>query len=81
MIGEIFPLSVRGVSASCGSAAKWLGNFIVSRFFLVLLTMFRNNIGGPFAVFAVLSIPFVARCVPENKGAFPEEIERDLVGR
>ncbi len=34
-----------------------------------------------FAVFAVLSIPFVARCVPETKGRSLEEIERDLVRR
>lgn len=84
MIGEIFPLSVRGIGASCGSAANWLGNFIVSQFFLVLLSMFHNNVGGPFAVFAVfavLSIPFVARCVPETKGRSLEEIERDLVRR
>ena len=33
------------------------------------------------AVFAVLSIPFVARCVPETKGRSLEEIERDLVRR
>lgn len=35
-----------------------------------------------FAVFAVLSIPFVARCVPRvPKGRSLEEIERDLVRR
>lgn len=34
-----------------------------------------------FAVFAVLSIPFVARCVPETKGRSLEEVERDLVRR
>lgn len=34
-----------------------------------------------FAVFAVLSIPFVACCVPETKGRSLEEIERDLVRR
>lgn len=33
------------------------------------------------AVFAVLSIPFVARCVPETEGRSLEEIKRDLVRR
>ena len=82
LIGEIFPLSVRGIGSSFGSAANWVGNFVVSQFFLVLLAVFRNNVGGPFAifaVFAVLSIPFVMRFVPETKGKSLEEIEQSMV--
>lgn len=81
LIGEIFPLSVRGIGSSFGSAANWLGNFVVSQFFLVLLSAFHNNVGGPFAifaVFAVLSIPFVMRFVPETKGKSLEEIEQAM---
>lgn len=81
MIGEIFPLSVRGIGTSIGSAANWIGNFIVSQFFLMLLAAFHNNVGGPFAIFAVfalLSIPFVIRFVPETKGRSLEEIEEEL---
>lgn len=81
MIGEIFPLSVRGIGTSIGSAANWIGNFIVSQFFLMLLAAFQNNVGGPFAIFAVfalLSIPFVIRFVPETKGRSLEEIEEEL---
>lgn len=71
MIGEIFPLNVRGVGTSIGSAANWIGNFIVSQFFLELLHMFNNNVGGPFAVFtffAIVSIFFVIFMVPETRG-------------
>lgn len=81
MIGEIFPLSVRGVGSSIGSAANWIGNFIVSQFFLVLLDAFHNNVGGPFAifgVFSVLSIFFVHYLVPETRGKSLEQIELDL---
>lgn len=81
MIGEIFPLSVRGVGSSIGSAANWIGNFIVSQFFLVLLDAFHNNVGGPFAIFAVfsvLSIFFVHYLVPETRGKSLEQIELDL---
>ncbi|QTB91588.1 sugar porter family MFS transporter [Bifidobacterium saguini] len=84
LIGEIFPLSVRGIGSSFGSAANWLGNFIVSQFFLVLLDAFGNNVGGPFAifgVFAALSIPFVLRFVPETKGKSLEEIEKEIAHR
>lgn len=84
LIGEIFPLSVRGIGSSFGSAANWLGNFIVSQFFLMLLAAFGNNVGGPFAIFGVfslLSIPFVLRFVPETKGKSLEEIEEDMTRR
>ena len=84
MIGEIFPLSVRGIGSSFGSAANWLGNFVVSQFFLMLLAAFGNNVGGPFAIFGVfslLSIPFVMRFVPETKGKSLEEIEAEMTRR
>ncbi|KFI47521.1 MULTISPECIES: sugar porter family MFS transporter [Bifidobacterium] len=84
LIGEIFPLSVRGIGSSFGSAANWLGNFIVSQFFLMLLAAFGNNVGGPFAIFGVfslLSIPFVMRFVPETKGKSLEEIEEEMTRR
>lgn len=84
LIGEIFPLSVRGIGSSFGSAANWLGNFVVSQFFLMLLAMFGNNVGGPFTIFGVfsaLSIPFVLRFVPETKGKSLEQIEEEMVRR
>ena len=80
-IGEIFPLSVRGIGSSIGSAANWIGNFLVSQFFLVMLAYFHNNVGGPFAVFAVfavLSMFFVHYLVPETRGKSLEEIEMAL---
>jgi len=81
LIGEIFPLSVRGIGSSIGAAANWIGNFIVSQFFLVLLDTFHNNVGGPFAifaVFAVLSLFLVHYLVPETRGKSLEQIELDL---
>lgn len=81
MLGEIFPLNVRGVGNSIGSAANWIGNFIVTQFFLVLLSMFHNNVGGPFAVFtffAILSIFFVIYMVPETRGKTLENIEMEM---
>ena len=84
LIGEIFPLSVRGIGSSFGSAANWLGNFVVSQFFLMLLAAFGNNVGGPFAIFGVfsaLSIPFVLHFVPETKGKSLERIEEEMVRR
>lgn len=84
LIGELFPLNVRGVGTSVGSAANWIANFVVTQFFLVLLEGFHNNVGGPFAIFAVfsfLSIPFVIHVVPETRGKSLEQIEREMSGR
>ena len=81
LIGEIFPMSVRGIGSSIGSAANWIGNFLVSQFFLVLLAVFHNNVGGPFGVFAVfafISIFFVRYLLPETRGKSLEEIEMEL---
>lgn len=81
LIGEIFPVSVRGVGSSIGSAANWIGNFVVSQFFLVLLAVFNNNVGGPFGIFAIfsfLSFFFVKYLVPETRGKSLEEIEMEL---
>lgn len=82
LIGEIFPLSVRGIGASFGTAANWLGNFIVTQFFLIILALFHQNVGGPFAIFAIfsfLAIPFVMRYVPETHGKSLEEIQHELL--
>lgn len=81
LIGEIFPLNVRGIGNSIGSAANWIGNFLVTQFFLSLLTMFHDKIGGPFiifAIFSVLSIFFVIFFVPETRGKTLEQIEMEL---
>lgn len=81
MISEIFPLKVRGLGTSIGSAANWIGDFIVSQFFTILLVGFHNNIAGPFAIFcafAILSIFFVKYMVPETRGKSLEEIEERM---
>ncbi|USS84605.1 sugar porter family MFS transporter [Fructilactobacillus myrtifloralis] len=84
LIGEIFPLSVRGIGTAIGSAANWIANFIVSQFFLSTLALFNNNVGGPFAIFAVfafLSWGFVYYFVPETRNKSLEAIEAELVHR
>jgi sugar porter (SP) family MFS transporter len=91
LVGEIFPLSVRGAGNSIGSAANWIGNWIVSTFFLVLLATSGDifpaagtdggNVVLPFlifGVFAVISIFFVKFLVPETKGKTLEVIEAEL---
>ena len=82
LIGEIFPPSVHGIETALGSATNWFANFIVSQFFLTILALFHNNVGGPFAIFAVFSFLswfFVAKFVPETRNKSLESIEETLV--
>ncbi|GLB47526.1 hypothetical protein WR164_15050 [Philodulcilactobacillus myokoensis] len=84
LIGEIFPLSVRGIGTAIGSASNWIANFVVSQFFLAILAAFHNNVGGPFiifAAFAFLSLFFVMKFVPETRNKSLEQIEADLIHR
>lgn len=82
LIAEMFPLNIRGVGSSFGSAANWIGNFLVTQFFLSILVFFHDNIGGPFAIFTVfsfLAIPFVMKFVPETRGKSLEQIKDELL--
>lgn len=83
LIGEIFPLSVRGIGSSFGSAANWLGNFVVSQFFLMLRHCSAQRRRPVCPLWRVLRAvhPFVLRFVPETKGKSLEQIEEEMVRR
>ena len=68
LLSEIFPLQVRGLGMSICTLANWVGNFMVSQFFLTMV----DKLGRPvtFAIYAVLcivTIVFVRTLVPETK--------------
>ncbi len=79
MISEIFPLGIRSKAMSVCTMANWVFNFLISYFFLSLI----SGIGKPgtfwlYAGFGVLAIVFFAFKVPETKDRSLEEIEREL---
>jgi sugar porter (SP) family MFS transporter len=79
MISEIFPLGIRSKAMSVCTVANWLFNFLVSYFFLSLV----SGIGRPgtfwiYAGFGVLAVVVFALRVPETKDRSLEEIERQL---
>lgn len=75
LISEIFPLQARGLGMSISTLANWIGNFLVSQFFLTMLH--RLGTPGTFAVYALLCVLmffFVREFVPETKREFLENI-------
>jgi sugar porter (SP) family MFS transporter len=67
MISEIFPLGIRSKAMSVCTVANWLFNFLVSYFFLSLV----SGIG-------VIALVFFAVRIPETKDRSLEEIEHEL---
>lgn len=81
MIGEVFPLRVRGAGMSVSTVANWTANFVVAVTFLSL----TSAIGRPatfwlYAALGVVTIVFVVARVPETKGKSLERLEDELTG-
>jgi MFS transporter, SP family, galactose:H+ symporter len=75
LISEIFPLPVRGLGMSISTLANWVGNFLVSQFFLTMIERLGET--GTFSIYAalcVVTIIFVRTMVPETKHELLEQI-------
>jgi MFS transporter, SP family, galactose:H+ symporter len=75
LISEIFPLGVRGLGMSLSTLANWVGNFLVSQFFLTMV----DRLGSPvtfsiYALLCVVTVLFVRSMVPETKRELLERI-------
>ncbi|HEX3782848.1 MAG TPA: sugar porter family MFS transporter [Pseudonocardiaceae bacterium] len=79
LLGEIFPLNVRGTAMSLATFANWAGNLFVGLFFPVLLGIGTGLVFYLFAIVGVLACGFAIRFVPETKGRSLEQIEQQLV--
>ncbi|KRN02996.1 hypothetical protein FD13_GL001313 [Levilactobacillus senmaizukei DSM 21775 = NBRC 103853] len=79
MIGEVFPLNIRGLGNSFASVINWTANMVVSLTFPALLNFFGT--GSLFIGYGVLcfaSIWFVQKKVFETRNRSLEEIEATL---
>ncbi|WEG12868.1 sugar porter family MFS transporter [Pullulanibacillus sp. KACC 23026] len=78
MIGEIFPLNVRGLGIGISGVANWGANLLVSLTFPSLLDRFGNMLFVVYGVMGILAFFFVTLYVTETKGRSLEQIEIDL---
>jgi SP family sugar:H+ symporter-like MFS transporter len=79
MLGEIFPLKVRGSAMAVATVLLWGANFVVSLSFPVLLEAL--GIGWLFLGYSLIGLValfFVRSFVTETKGRSLEKIESDL---
>ncbi|HVA33577.1 MAG TPA: sugar porter family MFS transporter [Candidatus Baltobacteraceae bacterium] len=75
LISEIFPLQARGLGMSMSTLANWVGNFVVSQFFLTMIH--RIGTTATFATYALLcvvTVVFIRSMVPETKQELLEQV-------
>ncbi|HEY4399690.1 MAG TPA: sugar porter family MFS transporter [Lactobacillaceae bacterium] len=76
MIGESFPLNIRGLGNSFGAVVNWSANTVVSLTFPTLLSAFgTGKIFYLYAVMCFLSIWFIKKFTIETRGKTLEQIE------
>ncbi|GIG41123.1 sugar porter family MFS transporter [Cellulomonas phragmiteti] len=74
LLGEMFNNRIRGTALGLAAAAQWLANFLISTTFPAMAEVGLSFAYGFYTVFALLSLFFVARFVPETKGRQLEDM-------
>ena len=78
LMSELFPMHLRGVLTGTAVACQWVFNGIVALLFPIALVHFGSATFFVFAGINVLSLIFVATCLPETKGKSLEGLEKYL---
>lgn len=79
MIGEVFPLNIRGLGNSFASVINWAANMVVSLTFPSLLDFFgTGSLFIGYGILCFVSIWFVHKFVFETRNRSLEEIEATL---
>ncbi|MEW1698586.1 sugar porter family MFS transporter [Streptomyces sp. NPDC093249] len=73
-LGEMFPNRIRAAALGVAASAQWIANWAITASFPSLADWNLSGTYVIYAVFAVLSIPFVLRYVKETKGKTLEEM-------
>lgn len=76
LVGEVFPLAIRGRASGAASSANWVGSFAVGLLFPIMTAhMPQDAVFAIFGVICLAGVWFILKCVPETKGRSLEEIE------
>ena len=74
LLGEIFPNRIRAAALGVAASAQWVANWAITASFPSLSEWNLSTTYILYTVFAVLSIPFILKWVPETKGKALEEM-------
>lgn len=79
LIAEVFPTRVRNIGMSISTLSNWVFNFIVAFTFLSIVDIFGASYTfWLYALFAIITIFFTWKYIPETKGKTLEEIEEEF---
>jgi MFS family permease len=82
IVGEIFPLAIRGKASGVASSFNWIGSFLVGLLFPIMTAnMPQEAVFAIFGVICLLGVLFIRTRVPETKGHTLEEIEEQGLGK
>jgi sugar porter (SP) family MFS transporter len=74
LLGEIFPSRIRAAALGIAASAQWVANWVITSSFPSLSEWNLSATYVIYTVFALLSIPFLLKWVPEPKGKALEEM-------
>jgi MFS transporter, SP family, sugar:H+ symporter len=74
LLGEMFPNKIRAAALGVAASAQWIANWAITVSFPSLSDWDLSGAYVIYTVFAVLSVPFVLKWVPETKGKALEEM-------
>lgn len=76
LVGEIFPLAIRGRASGLASSLNWIGSWAVGLLFpMMTASMSQEMVFAIFGIICILGVLFVKFFVPETKGYTLEQIE------
>ena len=77
LVGEVFPLAIRGRASGLASSMNWVGSFVVALVFPIMTaSMSQEVVFAIFGVICLVAVAFVLFSVPETRGRSLEEIEK-----
>ncbi|THE12487.1 sugar porter family MFS transporter [Bacillus timonensis] len=77
IVGEIFPLMIRGRASGLASSFNWIGSFLVGLLFPIMTaSMSQEAVFAIFGAICLLGVIFIRTRVPETRGRTLEEIEK-----
>ncbi|MFD0008587.1 sugar porter family MFS transporter [Streptomyces sp. NPDC127178] len=81
LLGEMFPGRIRAAALGVAATAQWLTNWLITVTFPRLSGWDLSGAYMIYTFFALLSIPFILKWVPETKGKALEEMGQECETR